>query len=174
MANEGVIKVQYPVAGLTTITAKILKPDDTVRDGQTAVALRDDQEINQDNLYSNPGAITIEPGDSILAYLSGVNFTAGEYQPEVTVINPDDCKMTASELEAAMKAITGITVGGTWTWEKIMKITTAFVGGDWRLSADGTKQELMDAENGTTVILEQTLTRSPVAGSKYRNYTVKI
>ncbi len=70
--------------------------------------------------------------------------------------------------------MTGITEGGTWTWEKVLKITTAFAAGDWRLNSAGTKQELMDAENGTTVILEQDLTKSPANGNNYRDITVKI
>jgi len=239
MANEGVIKLTHPVASLGTITCKILKPDDTVRDGQTAIALTDS---GHDNLYSNAGAVTIEAGDSVLYYQDGVNITGKEYQEEATVVNEDDCKadvsalatgvdlathndsllavdgkvdaiqgdvtdiktetdkldemieedsagnkftekaleeaptaeMDATELAAAMKAITGITEGGTWTWEKIMKITTAFMAGDWRLDATGTKQELMDAEDGSTVILEQDITRSPSAGNKYRDILVKI
>ncbi len=168
MANEGVIKVQYPDSGLATITCKILKPDDTVRDGQTSVALTDSGHVN---VYSNTGAVTIEAGDSVLFYISGVNFTGGEYQPEVTVINPDDCKMDANELANAMKAITGITVGGTWTWEKIMKIATAWIAGNWRDKPnDNTKQELMDAEDGTEIILEQTLKKT----TPYRTIVVKI
>ncbi len=83
--------------------------------------------------------------------------------------------MDTTELAAAMKAITGITVGGTWTWEKIIKITTAWIAGNWRLkSTDANVQELLDAEDGTTVILEQSLTRAPGAGLDYRSITVKI
>ena len=79
--------------------------------------------------------------------------------------------MDASELAATMKAISGITVGGTWTWEKIMKICTAWISGNWRVKpTDATKQELMDAENGTTVILEQSLSQT----TPYRTITVKI
>jgi len=211
MANEGVIKVVYPIPGLATITAKILKPDDTVRDGQTAVALDD---TGHANVYTNAGAITIEAGDNVIPYVDGVNYGSGEtYQPDATVVNVDDCKadisdiestitklddtleddggiyrftenaleqaptaeMDAAELEAAMKAITGITVGGDWTWEKIMKIVSAWIAGNWRVKpTDSTKQELMDAEDGTTVILEQSLTRSPAVGADYRTIEVKI
>ncbi len=80
-------------------------------------------------------------------------------------------RMAPSDLSAAMKAIIGITVGGTWTWEKIMKICTAWISGNWRIKpTDNTKQELMDAENGTTVILEQSLSQT----TPYRTITVKI
>lgn len=82
---------------------------------------------------------------------------------------------TAISLSTAMKAVIGITEGGTWTWPKVMKIMTAFAAGNWRVKeSDSTKQELLDAEDGTTVILEQTITRSPSAGNKYRDITVKI
>jgi len=84
-------------------------------------------------------------------------------------------EISEDQIVAAIKAITGITEGGTWTWEKVMTIMAAFIAGNWRVkTADSTKQELMDAENGTTVILEQSITRSPAAGSKYRDITVKI
>lgn len=301
MANEGAIKINYFDAGENDITCKILKPDDTVRDTQTAVALDD---TGHANLYTNNGPITIEAGDSVVPYKSGVNINAAfEYIPEVTVgdktgfslstpailaiwhqltaavvtvstmgklvidflnatitsrapaneydtqldvnistratpadvatalttydgptraeatsdkdeiiveVNENEVKIgniqeqtdklntmiiedsagnqfteialvntptgtiDPVELAEAMKAITGLTVGGTWTWEKIMKITTAFVGGNWRLSADGTKQELLDAEDGITVILQQEIIRSPDVSNKYRDMTVLI
>jgi len=104
----------------------------------------------------------------IIEESSGNKFT------EAALENAPTASLDVDELAAAMKAITGLTEGGTWTWEKIMKIVAAFAAGDWRKSADGTKQELMDAEDGTTVILEQTLTRSPAANANYRNITVKI
>ena len=84
MANEGVIKAQYALAGEADITAKILKPDDTVRDAQTAVALDDSGHAN---VYTNAGAITIEAGDSIIAYDGAVNIGGETYLPEVTVNN---------------------------------------------------------------------------------------
>ena len=88
MANEGVIKVVYPVAGLGTLTAKILKPDDTVRDAQSAVALDDTGHVNG---YTNNGAITIVEGDSIVPYVGGVNFGNGEtYRPTLVDLNSYD------------------------------------------------------------------------------------
>jgi len=102
--------------------------------------------------------------------------TAGiRIEPIVIFTMPADfTSLTTAGIITAMKAMTGITEGGTWTWEKILKIMAAFAAGDWRKSADGTKQELMDAEDGTTVILEQLLTRSPSPSSNYRDITVKI
>lgn len=81
-----------------------------------------------------------------------------------------------SSLESAMKAITGITAGGggTQTWQTSMIIINAWVAGNWRVKpTDITKQELLDAEDGS-VVLEQDLTRSPSAGDDYRDITVKI
>ena len=100
--------------------------------------------------------------------------SAGNEFTTLALANAPTAEMDPTELANAMKAITGLTEGGTWTWEKIMKITTAMMGGDWQLNAAGTKQELLDAEDGTTVILEQELTRSPSASGKYRDITVKI
>ncbi len=83
--------------------------------------------------------------------------------------------VTVADIVAGMKAMTGITEGGVWTWEKALKITTAWVAGNWRLKAsDPTKQELLDADDGTTVILEQTLTRLPAGGSNYRGIMILI
>ncbi len=76
--------------------------------------------------------------------------------------------------ESEFKEMVGLTVGGSWSMEKIMKITTAWAAGNWRLKADGTAQELLDAEDQSTVILEQSLTRSPAVGNKYKAITVKI
>ncbi len=101
---------------------------------------------------------------------------AGTYRfTENALEEAPTAEMDPAELEAAMKAMTGLTVGGDWTWEKIMKITTAWIAGNWRVKpTDSTKQELMDAEDSTKIILEQTLTRAPGAGSNYRDITVII
>ncbi len=81
----------------------------------------------------------------------------------------------AVELVTAMKAMTGVTEGGTWTWEKCLKIMHAWIAGNWRLKVgDSTTQQLLDAEDGSTVILEQSLTRAPAGGSYYREITVLI
>lgn len=56
---------------------------------------------------------------------------------------------------AALMADTGITAGGTWTFEKIMKIMVAWIVGDCedKLGESGTYQ-LTDPDDGSTVILE--------------------
>ena len=136
MANEGEIKINYPIAGLSGMTARISKPDNTIRDGQTAVVLDDDV---LDNTYTNTGAITIEPGDTITPYLNGVNFgSAGTYQ--------------------AMLAYDGFTVGGTMTLKTLFKIIAAFIKGTLRLKSGETKiYETLDADDNATVVLTSTL-----------------
>ena len=88
MANEGVIKINFYQSGEENITCKILKPDDTVRDAQSAIALID---TDHDNLYSNAGAITIEAGDSVVPYWGAANLNAAfEYLPKASAITVAD------------------------------------------------------------------------------------
>jgi hypothetical protein len=81
--NEGEIKFGYVVAGLGTITASIRKPDDTVRDSQTAVALTDS---GHDSLYTNTDAITIQAGDTIMVFIGSAFVVAAEYRPETSAV----------------------------------------------------------------------------------------
>ncbi len=84
-------------------------------------------------------------------------------------------QFTTIAVATAMKGITGITEGGTWDWEKVLKITTAWAAGNWILKpTDQNVQQLLDAENNSTVILEQELTLSPASGSEYKEVTVLI
>ena len=140
-----------------------------------------DAGIDEQELVLHITADEINPVDKIIEiYRSKITagYTLGTGDDGdllVCRVNNDMRGTNAADFGAAMKAITGITEGGTWTWEKIMKITTAWAAGDWRVKpTDSTKQELMDAEDGITVILEQTLTRSPAVGDKYKDITVKI
>ncbi len=110
MANEGVIKVDYPVTGLGTLTAAILKPDDTTRDSQTAVALVDTGHLGR---YSNAGAITIEAGDTVKISIGGAYLSSAEYIPDVTVANPDDCKADVSAIAADVAGLNGDAMRGT-------------------------------------------------------------
>ena len=84
MANEGILKFGWPTAGLGTVTAKILKPDDTVRDSQSAVALDDSGHAK---LYTNAGAITIQTGDTIQVFIGTDLVGPGtEYRPETAAV----------------------------------------------------------------------------------------
>ncbi len=84
MANEGVIKFQYPISGLGNVTAKIRKADDTIRDGQSAVPLTDSGHAF---LYTNSGSITIQPGDSVLPFVGSESRSGGEYRPESRAVS---------------------------------------------------------------------------------------
>ena len=84
MANEGILKFGWPTAGLGTVTAKILKPDDTVRDSQSAEALDDSGHAK---LYTNTGAITIQTGDTVQVFIGSVLVGPGvEFRPETAAI----------------------------------------------------------------------------------------
>ncbi len=82
MANEGILKFGWPTAGLGTVTAKILKPDDTVR--EAAVALDDS---GHTKLYTNAGAITIQTGDTVQVLIGSVLVGPGtEFRPETAAV----------------------------------------------------------------------------------------
>ncbi len=82
MANEGILKFGWHEAGLATVTAKILKPDDTVRVASVAL----DDNITS-KLYSNPLATTIQTGDTVQVFIGSdlVGFGA-EYRPETAAV----------------------------------------------------------------------------------------
>ena len=63
---------------------------------------------------------------------------------------------TAQAVVDALMADTGITAGGTWTFEEWCKAVGAYLIGTWRdKSGEGTSiQEILDAEDDVTVILE--------------------
>ncbi len=84
MANEGILKFGWPTAGLGTVTAKILKPDDTVRDSQSAEPLDDS---GHDKLYTNAGAITIQTGDTVQVFIGSILVGPGtEFRPETAAV----------------------------------------------------------------------------------------
>jgi hypothetical protein len=59
----------------------------------------------------------------------------------------------------------------TFTFEKLQQILAAWTAGNWRVKpSDVTKQELLDAADGTTIILEQSLSSS----TPYKTVTVLI
>lgn len=63
----------------------------------------------------------------------------------------------------------GITEGGNWDLTKALKVLNAWIAGNWRDKGGGV-QELLDADDGTTVILEMVLSKS----SPYRSITIRI
>ena len=80
-----------------------------------------------------------------------------------------------ADIVAGILAMTGVTEGGTWAFDKVLKILNAWAAGNWIVkSTDTTVQQLIDPDDGETVILEQSLTRSPSSGEAYRDITVEI
>lgn len=138
-------------------------------------------DISLSHIHKAPGSGTIETvaytiGDVLIKFKQDAQETGNAcLLIDYMAVGYVGSLVTASEIATALKALTGITAGGTWTWEKMMKIMTAWIAGNWRVKVNESNvQELLDAENGTTVILEQTLTQSPGAGLDYRTITVKI
>ncbi len=158
MANEGVIKVVYPVSGLGTLTAKILKPDDTVRDAQSAVALDDTGHVN---VYTNPGAITIVEGDSIVPYVGGVNFGNGEtYRPALVDLNSYDPPTRTEATSDKAEIIVEVDANETKIDSMQGDVTTiagdvAGLDGDSMVGTDGANTTVPDAA-GTAAALHAT------------------
>lgn len=72
---------------------------------------------------------------------------------------------------ADILGITGITAGGSWTLQKALKVLNAWCAGLWRAkTGSSTIKELLDPDDGTTVILETVFSST----SPYVNVTVKI
>jgi hypothetical protein len=70
---------------------------------------------------------------------------------------------------AAILAKTGITAGGTWTLAKLLKVLAAILSGKVRdKSGSTTIKEVLDAEDGATVIAEWV----PAATTPYRTLTI--
>lgn len=77
---------------------------------------------------------------------------------------------SAEEVVAALMADTGITAGGTYTYEDFCKAIGAYILGDWQdKGGDSSVQEILDWEDDTTVILEHTASES----SPYKQVTKK-
>ena len=78
---------------------------------------------------------------------------------------------SAAGIVTALMADTGLTEGGTWTVEKILKIMGAWAGGKWQDKSEspGT-YEVLDAEDATTGIMEVT----PSATTPQKTVSVQI
>lgn len=92
--------------------------------------------------------------------ISGVSTTSGVQIAPVTIYTRE-----------AIMTYTGITAGGTWTYEKLMKICAAWFAGKWqdKSGSPGT-YEVLDPDDGSTVILEVT----PASSSPQKVVVVKI
>jgi len=74
----------------------------------------------------------------------------------------------AAAVVTALMAYTGITAGGTMTFETWCKVVGAAVAGDFKDKAGG-GYELFDVEDGTTVIFSQTISET----TPYRDTTME-
>ena len=125
-------------------------------------------EAKQDIIDTNVDSVLsdIDKFDNMITEDSGGNYftaTALELAPTA--------EMDATEFATAMKAITGITEGGTMTWQTLMKINAAWVAGNWQLKSGETAvYELLDADDGATVIMEMTLSQT----TPHRTISVQI
>ncbi len=78
---------------------------------------------------------------------------------------------SAAVVVAALMADTGFTAGGTMTYEELLQLLAGMVAGTWRdKPADSTKQELLDADDDSTVLLEIDLATT----TPYKQATIKI
>jgi len=176
---------EYDVELDAAISTRATSEKQDTMETTLGVVAGDVANIDGDSMRGTDGANTTVPDNTGIAAIEAVTDKLEDTVEDAggdnyiftsaALAQAPTAEMDAAELEAAMKAITGITVGGSWTWEKIMKIAAAFIAGNWRVkSSDATVQQLLDAEDGATVILEQSITRSPGAGSNYRDMTVLI
>ena len=125
-------------------------------------------EAKQDIIDTNVDSVLsdIDKFDSMITEDSG-----GNYFTATALGLAPTAEMDATELAAAMKGITGITEGGTMTWQTLMKINAAWVAGNWQLKSGETAvYELLDADDGATVIMEMTLSQT----TPHRTISVQI
>lgn len=82
-----------------------------------------------------------------------------------------DAIPTADAIITALMADTGFTAGGTMTYEKYLKISAAWHAGNWRSkSGSADVRELLDVDDGSTVILEMKISKT----TPYRTVTIMI
>lgn len=150
MANE--IKVNYPETGLSTLTAKVYKPDGTIRDGQTSISLSDS---GHPGLYL--GNAVVYAGDIIQIWNSNQIIGADLYRPV----------LTEESIIQALKASTGWTAGNTYTLAQVIKILAAWSAGQW-VTGSGGAYNVRDIENTSTNVLSVALSQS----SPYKIVTI--
>jgi hypothetical protein len=155
----------------TTIPALI----NDVNDGLVADITVINSIVNDAN--ANATLILEDTGTTLPALINDTNdyqvFLANDIN-DVTLAELDDVNnglVSAADVVTALMADTGITEGGTWTFEKMFKIMTAWSVGKWRDKAgvSGTC-EVLDPDDGTTVIFEIT----PSATTPQKTVVIKI
>jgi len=70
-------------------------------------------------------------------------------------------RVTPVEMVTALMADTGFTAGGSMTFAEQLKVVAAWCAGNWKLKSNSTSTyQLLDADDGATVILEMTLSQT--------------
>jgi len=96
---------------------------------------------------------------------------AVDIKTELAAILEDTATTLLTAMPTAIKAMTGLTEGGTWTFAKLIEVMFAMYAGKWQLkSGSETVLEILDPEDDATVIAEYT--RSPT--SPYQQVDIKI
>ena len=110
-------------------------------DDNVDATLADTNDIQEDwaGVLADFAAILEDTGTTLPAQISGLN------------------NVSAAAVVTAIKAMTGITAGGNYTFAQLCKIISAMLAGKWQDKAgvSGTYQ-VLDPDNGTTVIMEIT------------------
>ena len=180
--DTNIIAGHYYLAAYLQTTGTPLDADSVVASGEiwwdgSAEQTQTEYELNayapateakQDIIDTNVDSVLsdIDKFDNMITEDSG-----GNYFTATALGLAPTAEMDATELAAAMKAITGITEGGTMTWQTLMKINAAWVAGNWQLKSGETAvYELLDADDGATVIMEMTLSQT----TPHRTISVQI
>ena len=104
-------------------------------------------------------------------YYLDYNFTAtGAY---IGLFFEDGTKKTASaiRIETPLLQQVGVTVGGTWTTAKLLKVMAAWMMGKWQdKSGVAGTYEVLDPDDETTVVAEVV----PQASTPQKTVTIKI
>lgn len=143
MSNE----IKFGFKSGETLTVDLLKSDTTVRESgivctETGVT---------GGYFATPAAIVA--GDLIIVDDGTDKVLQGIYRPDVTAVGGST--LTAQEVVDALMADTGFTAGGTLTYADMLKVLAAWAAGNWRLkSGETTVYEILDIDDGTTVIME--------------------
>ncbi len=143
-------------AGDSSVGGKVWLVDVTAASGGDAT------EAKQDTIITATTAIQDETdklNNMIDEESAGNEFTA------IALTN------SAAAVVTALMAHAGFTAGGTMTVEELYQLLAGIAAGNWRdKPADSTKQELLDADDDSTILLEITLATT----SPYKQATIKI
>jgi hypothetical protein len=82
-------------------------------------------------------------------------FTENALEEAPSAIIDANVTVDANDIVDTLFARTGVTAGGTWTFQKLLQVAAAWLVGNWQddPNTDGTYQ-ILDPDDGTTVMLE--------------------